>query len=257
MSGMGIDWGDYDNHGRLDLLVSNYARQPKSLFHNDGSALFTNRIYQSGVAASTLLPLTFSANFLDHDNDGLLDILLVNGHVDSLAERVDSSTSFRQSAQLFHNSGGGRFADVSGAAGPDLVRPIVGRGASIGDYDGDGRQDILIMDEEGAPMLLHNTSAAHTHWISIRCRAGANRSVSVGARLRVKSGDLVEYAEQRAGGSYLSANDDWVHFGLGAKSQVDRLEVSWPNGKKTENANLGSDRRYEIVPDEPKPRIIP
>src|SRR5207302_2565318 len=114
---------------------------------------------------AALQPLTFGAHFVDAENRGILDIVMTNGHVNSLVEVVDTTTSYRQSAQILRNGGSGRFTDVSSAGGPDLLRKIVGRGIAVADYDGDGRLDPLIVDDERAPLLLHNESPAGNHWM--------------------------------------------------------------------------------------------
>ncbi len=159
-SGMGVDWGDYNNESRFDLLVANFSGQPKSLYHREPSAqnslLFTNVTYASGIGAASLTRLAFGANFIDYDNDGWLDIVFANGHVQSEVEKVDRGSAYFQSAQLFRNLRNGHFADASQEAGPDFTRAIVGRGVAVGDYDGDGRPDLLFVDDEGSPLLLHN-----------------------------------------------------------------------------------------------------
>ncbi|HLJ55748.1 MAG TPA: CRTAC1 family protein [Chthonomonadaceae bacterium] len=256
MSGMGIDWGDYDNDGRFDLLAANYARQPKSLYHNEGGALFTDRSYASGIGAPSLLPLTFGVGFLDVDNDGLLDIVFANGHVDSLAERVDPTMSYFQSAQLFHNAGGGRFADASQQAGPDFTRKIVGRGLAIGDFDGDGREDLLIVDDEGAPLLLHNESTAKNHWLTLRCVWKSAHTYAVGARVSVTAGSLRQVREVRAGGSYLSTNAPDLHCGLGPSATSVSLEIRWPDGRKSRFTGLAPDHTYELSAQSPAARLI-
>ncbi len=256
MSGMGIDWADYDNDGHFDLLAANYARQPKSLFHNEGHALFTNRSYVSGIGAVSLLSLTFGASFIDIDNDGLLDIVLANGHVDSMAERVDSTMSYFQNLQLFHNRGDGRFADISAKSGHDFTRKIVGRGLAVGDYDGDGREDLLIVDDEGAPLLLHNQTAAKDHWLSLRCLWKPAHTYAVGARVTLISGGARQIREVRASGTYLSTNDPAAHFGLGAGSGAVTLEVRWPDGRKSAFHAIAPDHTYELTPENPQPRQI-
>jgi hypothetical protein len=248
MSGMGVDWGDYDNDGRFDLLVANYAGQPKSLYHSEGRNLFVNSIYQSGLGAPSLRPLAFGAAFIDYDNDGLLDIVFTNGHVQSLVEKVDSTTSYKQSTQLFHNLGKGRFTDVSAEAGPDFLRKIVGRGIAVGDYDGDGRPDLLVVDEEGAPLLLHNESASHHHWLTLRCLRSPGGPDAVGARITVSAGGHSQVAEVRAGGSYLSANAPEVHFGLGSATRADTVTIRWPDGHTTTLRSVAADHLYRVTP---------
>jgi hypothetical protein len=253
-----VDWGDYDNDGRFDLLAANYARQPKALFHNQGHALFSNESYRAGLGASSLLALTFGMNFVDVDNDGWLDIILANGHVDSMAERVDPTTSYFQSAQLFRNRGGGSFTESSAQAGADFTRKIVGRGIAIGDYDGDGRQDLLIVNDEGSPLLLRNQIApSGSHWITRRCLWKPGKSDAVGARVVAKAGGLSQIREVRAGGSYLSSNEPAVHFGFGPNPTVETLEIRWPNGRNSVYRGVAADHRYEATPESPELRPLP
>lgn len=255
-SGMGIDWGDYDNDGRFDLLVTNYAGQPKSLYHNEGNGLFTNACYPSGIGATSLLPLAFGGVFADLENEGRLDIVFTNGHVESLVEKVDSSTSYAQSTLLFHNQGGGRFNDISAQAGPDFQRKIVGRGIAVGDYDGDGRLDLLIVDDEGAPLLLHNDTPPGNHWLDLRCLWRTPHTEAIGARVTVTAGGRKQIREVRAGGSYLSCNAPTVHFGLGKLATVDTLEIRWPDGHLSAFHNLATDQRYDVTPQGLTPRRL-
>jgi hypothetical protein len=247
-SGMGVDWGDYDNDGRFDLLVANFAGQPKSLYHNEGNNLFTNVSYASGIGAGSITELAFGASFVDVDNDGLLDIVFTNGHVQSEVEKVDSTTSYFQSSQLYHNLGGGKFTDMTAQAGPDMASKIVGRGLAVGDYDGDGRQDLLIVNDEGAPMLLHNESRDHNHWLALDCLLGPDRWYAVGAQVRITTSGGHQIAEVRAGGSYLSANSPRIHFGLGQAAKADAIEIRWLNGHIDTWHDLAADHVYRIEP---------
>lgn len=245
-SGMGIDWGDYDNDGRFDLLVANYAQKPKSLFHNEGHNLFTNQSYPSGIGAASLLPLAFGAVFVDFDNDGLLDIVFTNGHVESQIEKVDPAQTYRQSAQLFRNLDGAHFVDISALAGPDFTRRIVGRGIAVGDYDNDGLLDLLVVDEEGGALLLHNEGPSANHWIRFRCVEGAREAYAIGTKVVIESKIGRRIAEVRAGGSYLSTNEPDVHFGLGQATTVDTVHIFWPNGQKHLFYKLPADKLYRI-----------
>jgi hypothetical protein len=247
-SGMGLDWGDYDNDGRFDLLVATFAAQPKSLYHNEGGTIFTDRSYASGVGAASIQPLSFGASFVDVDNDSLLDIVFTNGHVFSEVDKSDRTTSYLQSAQLFRNLDGSRFADISAQAGPDFTQKIVGRGIAIGDYDGDGCQDLLIVNDEGAPLLLHNQNPVANHWLSLRCLWGSGKTDAVGARVTVTTGSRQQIAEVRAGGSYLSTNAPDVHFGLGTAAEVDSLQIRWPDGRMSRFQTVPAGHAYKITP---------
>ncbi|HLK56376.1 MAG TPA: CRTAC1 family protein, partial [Chthonomonadaceae bacterium] len=249
-SGMGVDWGDYDGDGRFDLLVADFTSKPKSLYHNDGDTRFSQMSYPSGLGGATVQPLAFGAVFVDASNDGRLDIALTNGHVLSEIQKTDPAQTYAQTTQFFYNLGGGRFQEISAGAGPDFSRKIVGRGIAVGDYDGDGREDLLLVDDEGAPLLLHNDSPPGNHWISLRCLWRPGGSDAVGARVTLQVGGRKQIAEVRAGGSYLSTNTPDVHFGLGASTKIDRIQIRWPDGRVSQFTNLMADRAYHVSPGE-------
>ena len=245
MAGMGLDWGDYDNDGSFDLLVASFARAPKALFHNEGHDLFVNNSGASGLAAPTLNMLTFGANFVDVDNDGLLDIVLVNGHVQSMAERVDALTSYYEPTFLMHNAGGGLFVNRTQEAGPDFLKKIVGRGIAVGDYDGDGRLDLLIVNAEGTPLLMHN-DGPRNHYVSVSCFGRNRKSYAIGTRITAETANRKQIREVRACGSYLSCDAPDVHFGVGDAAKVDRLTIRWPDGQTAAFPAVASDRAYAI-----------
>jgi len=245
-SGMGVDWADYDGDGRFDLLVADFAAQPKSLFHNEG-AVFSQASYPSGLGSATLRVLNFGIAFIDASNDGRPDIALANGHIMPQVEKTTAEQTYPQPTLFLHNVGG-KYEDVSAAAGPDFARKIVGRGIAIGDYDGDGRLDMLIVNDEGAPLLLHNDSPPGNHWITLRCLWRPGGSDAVGSRVTLLAGDRKQIAEVRAGGSYLSTNAPEVHFGLGASTSVDQIEIRWPDGRVSHFTNIMGDRAYRTSP---------
>ena len=244
-AGMGIDWGDYKNEGRFDIILGTFASEPKILYHNEGNGLFVDEAAASGLSAPSLTSLTFGAKFVDVYNNGLLDIVLVNGHVQTLAERIDSTTAYFESCMLFDNDGKGKFKDISSLAGPDFTRKIVGRGIAVGDYDGDGRLDLLIVDSEGRPLLLHN-DAPQSHYLSFRCLGSNGKSDSLGARVTVHCGNRTQIGEVRAAGSYLSTDAPDVHFGLGDKVRADTVTIRWPDKTVTRFTAVAADHAYLI-----------
>lgn len=246
--GMGIDWGDYDNDGKLDFFVATFQNEAKSLYHNDGEARFTDRSIPSGLGASTAPFVAFGCKFLDYDNDGWLDLIVANGHVQDNVQKIYKDTTYRQSAQLFRNSGGATiaFEDVSKPAGADLIQPIVGRGLATGDYDNDGRVDVLIVDSEGKPLLLHNESVGTGHWLGIRLVGTKSNRDGYGAVLTAVVGGRSLVRHCHSDGSYMSASDARVHFGLGKESSVASLTVRWPSGASMEYRNVPADRPITI-----------
>ena len=198
--GMGADWGDYDNDGRLDLFVTTFFEQPKSLYHNEGGGRFAEVGDVTGIASVTVPYVAFGTRFFDYDNDGWLDLFIANGHVRDNPERIDPAVHFAQPMQLFHNEPGpdGKsrtFREIAAAAGPAFQRPIVGRTAAFGDYDNDGAVDILVVDAAGAPLLLHNEVGRRRHWLTVRVLGTNGRSDAVGARVSITAGGRHQIAE--------------------------------------------------------------
>ena len=232
--GMGIDWGDFDNDGRLDLFVGTFQNEVKNLYQNQGEGTFTDRALPLGLHAS--LPyVTFGAKWLDVDNDGFLDLLITNGHIQDNIDKIDPSTSYRQPTQLFLSQAGQRFVEVSQShLSPPARRPIVGRGLSVGDYDNDGKVDALVVDSEGAPILLHNETPQDKsgHWIGLILRQGGKNRFAYGAQVTVRAGGKRYLRQCQPAGSYLSSSDTRVHVGVGKAARIEQVLVQWPDGAR-------------------------
>jgi len=246
--GMGLDWGDYDNDGRFDLFVATFQNETKALYRNEGAGRFRDVAIPAGIGGPTTPFVAFGCKFLDYDNDGWLDLAITNGHVQDNIHEINSAATYRQPTQIFHNRGGEpvTFEEVSQASGPDVLRPIVGRGLALGDLDNDGRLDLLIADAEGAPLLLHNQESRTGHWLGVRLvGTHANRG-GYGAVLTATTGGRSLVRACRADGSYMSSSDSRVHFGLGAATQVETLAIRWPGGHVDTLHNLPADRYVTI-----------
>jgi hypothetical protein len=229
-AGMGVDWGDYDGDGRPDLTVTTFQYEPTSLYHNEGHGLFLEEAFPAGIGDISLNRLGFGTRFFDADNDGDLDLIEANGHVQDNADRIFPGVTYRQSTLLFQNEEGRHFRDISGVAGVALQRPIVGRGLAVGDVDNDGKLDVLIANLEGAPLLLRNETPNGGHFVTVRLVGRTSPRDGTGARLTLRAGGRTQVREAGTGGSYLSASDPRIHFGLGAAGVADRLQVRWPSG---------------------------
>jgi hypothetical protein len=232
-AGMGIDWGDYDNDGKLDLFVTTFGNETKCLYHNDGGGVFSYRSEEAKVDRPTLPYVGWGCKFLDADNDGRLDLLIANGHVQDNIDRFDKAT-YRQPTLLLHNLGGKpvTFEDASRSSGLAQLPAIVGRGLAVGDFDNDGRMDALVVDSEGRPLLLHNeTNVPASSWIGFRL-IGAGRSGrnAYGALITVTTDKQKLVRQCQAGGSYLSSSDSRVHFGLGHDA-IRSIAIRWPDGQ--------------------------
>jgi hypothetical protein len=267
--GMGADFGDYDNDGRPDLVVTTFWMEPNALYHNEGQGLFSEVSYATGLAQGTLKRVGFGTRFLDADNDGWLDLFFLNGHVQDthwihpeqeMPERMQLFLNQRQRAGADDRSppASGRFRDASDEAGEPFQRRVVGRGAAFGDFNNDGRLDVAAIDMEGAALLLRNNGPADAtrrgHWLIVRAltapagRGAASRPGgsaprdAIGAQITVTAGGLRQLREIQTSGSVLSAHDPRAHFGLGTATRVDRLAIRWPDGATETLSGLPVDR---------------
>src|SRR5262245_9744879 len=245
-AGMGVDLGDYDNDGRLDAVITNFQGQPHALYRNLGRGQFQETTWPSGIGAATLAYLGWGTRFADLDNDGWSDLVFVNGHVYPEVDRYGLEETFEQRTQVFRNQRDGRFADLTAAAGAPLAVRRAGRGAAFGDYDDDGRVDVLVTGLNERPTLLHNETAPSGHWLSVTLRGRRSNRDGIGARLTLQAGGQQQVREVHTDGSYLSQSDRRAHFGLGPALSADSLEVRWPSGVVDRLSNVGADRRLWI-----------
>jgi hypothetical protein len=241
-AGMGIDWGDYDNDGRLDLVVTTFRDEAKCVYRNEGGDLFSETSDAIGLGPSRPF-LSFGTKWLDFDNDGWLDLIIANGHVQDNAAALDSTTTYRQRIQLFHSTKG-QFTEVPDRLSDEARRPIVGRGLAIGDYDNDGRVDALVVDDEGSPLLLHNQTPDAGNWLSLDLEGTKANRDGVGALVTVTANGVKLTRHCATDGSYMSASDKRVHFGLGKADKIESIVVRWPGGGQT------------VLRDQPINRII-
>ena len=227
-SGMGVDAADYDQDGWVDLFVTNVDHESFSLYHNRKDESFTDAAPATGIASTTSLFSGWGLKFFDYDNDGNLDLILANGHPDTVVEQRMQDVTYREPMLLFRNDGT-HFKNASAESGPIFSRNIAGRGLAIGDFDNDGSVDVLVTVNDGAPLLLHNLSGRKNHWLGVRLVGRTANVDAIGARLTYQAGDLRRHVFKVGGGSYLSSHDPRVVLGLGQHAKIDWVEIRWPN----------------------------
>ncbi|MBI1928211.1 CRTAC1 family protein [Candidatus Poribacteria bacterium] len=275
-NGMGADFGDYNNDGRLDLVVTNFQGQTNTLYRNEGNGLFLDVSYASQIGAVSLPYLAWGVNFFDYDNDGYQDLFVANGHLHDNVRAYDPLSAYEQPNLLFRNRRDGTYDEVGigpahatagGQTGILPPRAKVSRGAAYADYDNDGDVDILVTNLHDSPDLLRNDGGNQGSWLTLklvgtppvhggdrgatlgsppRAGGGSNRD-AIGARVKVTTGDTAQIREVRSGSSYLSQSDMRLHFGLGQHERIDLVEIQWPSGLKERLENIIANQILTII----------
>jgi hypothetical protein len=244
-AGMGVDAGDYDWSGRPSIIISNFSNQMMSLYHNEGNGLFVDEAPRSEIGHTSLLTLGFSCFFFDYDLDGRPDIFVANGHIEDDIEKIQQRIKYRQPPHLFHNLGQGKFEEVAGQMGPAFSAPRLGRGAAFADIDNDGRPDVLMTTNGGAPVLLHNNNGAGNNGLRIKLIGTKSNRDGIGAIVHLKSGPATQYQMLHSGG-YLSQNELVLTFGLGTATQADSIQIDWPSGQVDHLTNISAGQTISV-----------
>lgn len=244
---MGVDAADFDHDGWLDLFVTNFTFQFNALYWNQQQLGFADLSNSSRLGPGNYPYVGWGTAFFDVDNDGWPDVLVADGHVFPQADSIKGAAPYREPVKLFRNNRNRTFDDISAQAGLDKLPAASWRGAAFGDVNNDGKVDVLILNIDGPPILLLNRTETMNHAVLFRLVGTKSNKAAIGARVTVKSGDLVQFNEVRGGSSYLSQNDLRLHFGLEAQSKIDAVEISWPSGQKDSFQNLNADFIYTIV----------
>jgi tetratricopeptide (TPR) repeat protein len=253
LAGMGVACGDLDADGRLDLAVTNFFNQATTLYHNHGGGIFSDRSAATGLAAATRQVLGFGIAALDANNDGWLDLVQANGHVSDFRPTVPREMK----AQLLLGDGAGRFVDVSDRAGPPWQIPRLARGLAVGDLDNDGRTDVVLVSQNALLALLQNRSQSPTHFLTLALEGTVSNRDAVAARVAVTASGRTQVAVRFGGGSYLSSGDPRLHFGLGPARIVDRVDVTWPSGRRDSFQSLAADTGYRLREGNTTPARLP
>jgi hypothetical protein len=243
---MGVALGDYLHTGRFSIAITHFSDEYAALFRNDGGLSFTDVSYTSAIAPSTTSYVGWGDAFFDFDNDGWLDLFLVNGHVYPQVDTAEAGPKYREPGLLFYNQRNGTFKDISKLVGPALQLPRVSRGVAVGDLFNDGRMEIVIENLKGGPTILQPQGGPANHWIDLELAGSKSNRLALNARVRVTAGGLLQTTAVLSGGSYLSQNDLRIHAGLGGTSRVDKVEIFWPAGSTEVLTDLTADHVYDV-----------
>jgi len=233
-AGMGVDAADYDRSGSASILITNFANQMLSLYHNEGKGLFVDEAPRSEVGRASLLTLGFGCFFFDYDLDGWPDIFIVNGHIDGDIQRVQPNVKYAMPPHLFRNVGKGNFQEVTKNLGADFNKPRVGRGAAYGDINNDGRLDLLLSTNGGPAYLFENDAAPGSpanKSLRIKLIGTKSNRDGLGTVVKVSAAGDTETQMMRSGSSYLSASELVLTYGLGQHEQAETIEIRWPSGQ--------------------------
>jgi hypothetical protein len=243
-AGMGVAVADYDNDGLLDIAKTNFSGDLTSLFHNDDGKFFTDLSREAGLKARQYLG--WGVAFIDVDDDGWRDLIVANGHVYPEVEGKQLGDTYLQPTVLYHNLGNGKFKDITAEAGPAFQVPRPARGLAVGDLDGDGRPEIVIVNMNSVPSLLKN-DGQHGHFLNLSLTGTKSNRSAIGARATVTANGRKTIDEVMSGGSYYSNNSFTLHFGLGPATTVESIEIRWPNGTLQKIGKTAADQTLNIT----------
>jgi enediyne biosynthesis protein E4 len=247
LGSMGVSWGDYDHSGRLSMFVTEFADQPNTLYRNVAKDQFEDVAFPSQVGQPSMPLVGWGTSFFDMDNDGWLDLFVVNGHVYPQMDNVSGSARYAEPMLLHRNLRNGRFEEVSKAAGLAEIPLQSRRGVAFGDIANNGNVDMVVLNVGAPPSLLMNQNASGNHRVEFKLVGTKSNRAAIGARVSIVAGGAKQFDEVRGGGSYLSQNDLRLHFGLAGAAKMESVEIRWPNGNVEQLKDLAADKIYTVI----------
>ena len=246
MGSMGVDFGDFDRDGKLDIAVTTFAYQAIELHRNSGSDEFTDLTWTAKTGQPTFRWVKWGTGFADFDNDGWLDLMVASGHIYTAIDTLPGEPGYKEPLLLFRNNGQGAFDEIANASGLNDEALQSRRGVAFGDLNNDGNVDAVVFNQNGPPSILLNDTKNTNHRVLFKLVGKESNRAAIGARVTVYAGGAARIAEVRAGGSYLSQNDLRLHFGLGSETRMSKVEIAWPSGKHEELKDVSADAIYTI-----------
>ncbi len=247
MGNMAADFGDFDHDGKLDLVVSRFGSQPASVYWSQGDKGFADITYDAKVGRPSFDPVKWGIGFADLDNDGWPDVMIANGNVAPIVDKLPNEVRYRERLQLFRNKGDRTFEEIADASGLNDGPLHSRRGIAFGDLNNDGNVDMVVYNEGGPPSLFINETPNTNHRVLFRLVGTKSNRAAIGARVTVYTSSMTQIAEITGGGGYLSSNDLRLHFGLGGDGLMKKVEIAWPSGAKEELHNVAADAIYTVL----------
>jgi ASPIC/UnbV protein/TonB-like protein len=247
---MGIDAGDFDHQGRLDVYITHLDMELHRLFHNSAQGTFNDDTYAAQMARKMNVLSGFGTKFIDLDNDGWLDLLQINGHILPNIHLYKSAVVYAEPKTLWMNNHDGTFRDVSSQVGAGFLRPTVGRGLCEGDFNNDGSVDFAVSNNGGAGELWRNDAGKQNSWLGFTLVGTRSNRDGVGAKIWARTGGQTQYQQKLGGGSYLSASDPRLFFGLGKAAAADEVRILWPSGAQQIFSDVAA-RQFVTVKEAP------
>jgi hypothetical protein len=246
-AGMGTDAADFDNSGVPSVVVTNFSGEMVGLYTPVRPGVYTDRAPSSDLGRASRLTLGFGCFFFDADLDGLLDLLVINGHIYDTISRTQGRVHYAEAPHLFHNRGGGQLVDIAQEIGGDFGSPKVGRGAAFGDFDLDGDLDVIVTTNGGPAHLYRNDLERSNRGVRLTLQGARSNRDGIGARVRARVGSTWLTRIVRTGSSYLSQSELPLTFGLGASTAVDEAIVEWPSGARDRVGPLRAGHSYVVT----------
>ena len=259
-AGMGIDAADVDGDGFLDVYITHLDFELNRLYHNNGDGTFTDVTYSSGIGNKAITLSGVAAKFIDYDNDGWPDIVQANGAMVDNVKLYHSEVSYKEPLLMFHNLGGGHFEKVSESLGPDFNQPVAGRGLATADFLNDGAVGLALVCRGDFSELLRNDGGNANHWLEVLLIGTKSNRDGIGSVLKLTSEGFVHIEQSKGGTSYMSASDPRIHFGLGRRTKIESLVITWPSGQLDKLTNVPTDQIIAVkegvgIVPHPFPRV--